>query len=171
VVAGRRRITLFPPQQLRNLYIGPLDLTPAGQPVSLVDFSAPDFNRFPRFAQALEHAQVAELDAGDALLIPSMWWHHIEALEGFNALVNYWWRQTPEWMDTPMNALMLALMTVRDLPADQRAIWRDVFEHYVFDPGEATDGHIPEPARGALAPLDAEAVRRLRARLLKRLNR
>jgi hypothetical protein len=171
VVAGRRRITLFPPQQLRNLYIGPLDLTPAGQPVSLVDFATPDLSRFPRFAQALEHAQVAELGAGDALLIPSMWWHHIEALEGFNALVNYWWRQTPEWMDTPMNALMLALMTVRDLPPDQRAIWRDVFEHYVFDAGEATDGHIPEPARGALAPLDAEAVRRLRARLLKRLNR
>ncbi|WP_242101784.1 cupin-like domain-containing protein [Lysobacter sp. M2-1] len=171
VVAGRRRITLFPPQQLRNLYIGPLDLTPAGQPVSLVDFAAPDFNRFPRFAQALEHAQVVELDAGDALLIPSMWWHHIEALEGFNALVNYWWRQTPEWMDTPMNALMLALMTVRDLPADQRAVWRDVFDHYVFEADDATANHIPETARGALAPLDADAVRRLRARLLKRLNR
>lgn len=171
VVAGRRRVTLFPPQQLRNLYVGPLDLTPAGQPVSLVDFAAPDFTRFPRFAKALEHAQVAELDAGDALLIPSMWWHHIEALEGFNALVNYWWRQTPAWMDTPMNALMLALMTVRDLPPDQRAVWRDVFEHYVFDAGDATAGHIPESARGALAPLDEDTARRLRARLLKRLNR
>ena len=86
-------------------------------------------------------------------------------------LVNYWWRQTPAWMDTPMNALMLAMMTVRDLPADQRAIWEDVFRHYVFQPGDDTAGHIPEPARRVLAPLDETRARNLRARLLQRLNR
>ena len=42
---------------------------------------------------------------------------------------------------------------------------------YVFEADDATANHIPESARGALAPLDADAVRRLRARLLKRLNR
>jgi hypothetical protein len=120
VVAGRRRVTLFPPEQLANLYIGPLDRTPAGQAISLVDFAAPDFKEFPRFAQALAHAQVAELGPGDAVLIPSMWWHHMEGLEGFNVLVNYWWRQAPAYMDTPMNALMLALLSVRDLPAHER---------------------------------------------------
>lgn len=171
VVAGRRRVTLFPPDQLRNLYIGPLDLTPAGQPISLVDFAAPDLQRFPRFAEAMRHAQVAELEPGDAILIPSMWWHHMEGLADFNVLVNYWWRQSPARMDTPMNALMLALMTVRDLPPVQRAIWRDVFNHYVFDAGADTADHIPEPARGLLAPLDDERARRLRARLLQRLNR
>lgn len=171
VVAGRRRVTLFPPTQLANLYIGPLDYTPAGQPISLVDFAAPDHARFPRFAEALKHAQVAELGPGDAVFIPSMWWHHMEGLEAFNVLVNYWWRQTPAWMDTPMNALMLAIMTVRDLPDAQRAIWQDVFRHYVFEPGEDTAGHIPEPARRVLSPLDTERARELRARLLKRLNR
>ncbi|MEL1263001.1 cupin-like domain-containing protein [Pseudoxanthomonas putridarboris] len=171
VVAGRRRVTLFPPQQLSNLYIGPLDYTPAGQPISLVDFSAPDYQRFPNFAQALEHAQTAELEPGDAVFIPSMWWHHMEALETFNVLVNYWWRRTPAWMDTPMNALMLAIMTVRDLPPEQRAVWEDVFRHYVFQPGEATAGHIPEDARRVLSPLDETKARSLRARLLQRLNR
>lgn len=171
VVAGRRRVTLFPPDQLRNLYIGPLDLTPAGQPISLVDFAAPDLQRFPRFAEAMRHARVAELEPGDAILIPSMWWHHMEGLADFNVLVNYWWRQSPARMDTPMNALMLALMTVRDLPLAQRAIWRDVFDHYVFDAGPDTADHIPGPARGLLAPLDDERARRLRARLLQRLNR
>lgn len=171
VVAGRRRVTLLPPQQLSNLYIGPLDFNPAGQAISLVDFDAPDFDRFPRFAEALKHAQVAELGPGDAVLIPSMWWHHMQALEDFNVLVNYWWREASAWMDTPMNALMLAIMTVRDLPADQRAIWDDVFRHYVFGAGEATNAHIPENARGVLGSFDDDKARALRARLLQRLNR
>ncbi|HEY5972372.1 MAG TPA: cupin-like domain-containing protein [Pseudoxanthomonas sp.] len=171
VVAGRRRVTLFPPEQLSNLYIGPLDFTPAGQAISLVDFAAPDYARFPRFQEALRHAQMAELEPGDAVFIPSMWWHHIEALEPFNVLVNYWWRQTPAWMDTPMNALMLAIMTVRDLPEEQRAVWEDVFRHYVFAPDETTADHIPEGARRALAPLDETKARAMRARLLQRLNR
>jgi hypothetical protein len=171
VVAGRRRVTLFPPQQLSNLYIGPLDFNPAGQAISLVDFDAPDFDRFPRFAEALKHAQVAELDPGDAVFIPSMWWHYMQALEDFNVLVNYWWRQASTWMDTPMNALMLAIMTVRDLPPDQRAIWDDVFRHYVFGAGDATNAHIPGNARGVLGPFDSDKARALRARLLQRLNR
>ncbi len=171
VVAGRRRVTLFPPEQLRNLYVGPLDHTPAGQPISLVDFAAPDFERFPRFEEACRHARSAVLEPGDAVLIPSMWWHHIEGLEPFNVLVNYWWRQSPAWMDTPMNALMLAIMTVRDLPPAQRAVWEDVFGHYVFAPDEATADHIPDEARRVLAPLDETRARTLRARLLQRLNR
>lgn len=171
VVAGRRRVTLFPPDQLRNLYIGPLDRTPAGQAVSLVDFAAPDLRRFPRFAEAMRHALSVELGPGDAVLIPSMWWHHIEALDGFNVLVNYWWRQSPKWMDTPMNALLLAIMSVRDLPPEQREIWREVFRHYVFDADAQTPAHIPEAARGLLAPIDEPRARELRARLLQGLNR
>jgi hypothetical protein len=171
VVAGRRRFTLFPPEQVANLYIGPLDLTPAGQAISLVDFPQPDLRRFPRFAQAAEHAQVAELGPGDAIFIPSMWWHHVEALDAFNVLVNYWWRQSPAYMDAPINALMLALMTVRDLPPAQRSAWQALFQHYVFEADENTAAHIPEPARRVLAPMDEARTRELRARLLKRINR
>ncbi|WEF32023.1 cupin-like domain-containing protein [Pseudoduganella chitinolytica] len=171
VAAGRRRFTLFPPEQLANLYIGPLDFTPAGQAISLVDFRQPDFERFPKFAEALPHGQVAELEPGDALFIPSMWWHHVEALDRFNVLVNYWWRQSPGYMDTPTTALMHAIMTVRDLPPAQRAAWRQLFDHYVFDADERTAAHIPPAARRVLGPLDADATRALRAQLLKRMNR
>lgn len=171
VVAGRRRFTLFPPQQVNNLYIGPLDLTPAGQAISLVDFHRPDLARFPRFAHAMEQALAAELEPGDALFIPSMWWHHIEALGDLNVLVNYWWRQSPEYMDTPMNALMHALMSVRDLPPEQRKAWQELFRHYVFEADGATAAHIPEAARRVLAPMDGDAVRTIRAQLLKRMNR
>lgn len=171
VAVGRRRFTLFPPGQLANLYIGPMDLTPAGQPISLVDFAAPDLKRFPRFAEAVRHAQVAVLEAGDALFIPSLWWHHIEALDTLNVLLNYWWRQSPDYMDTPMNALMLAILAVRDLPARERSEWQEIFRHYVFEPSDATIAHIPLAARGVLAPLDADRARELRGRLLKRINR
>lgn len=171
VAAGHRRFTLFPPQQLENLYIGPLDFNPAGQAVSLVDFSDPDFERFPRFAQALEHVRVAELGPGDAIFVPSLWWHHIEALDAFNVLLNYWWRQSPDYMDSPMNALMLAIMSVRDLPPEQRAAWQDIFRHYVFEADATTAAHIPEAARRLLAPMDPDKARELRAKLLKRLNR
>jgi len=171
VVVGHRRFTLFPPGEPSNLYVGPLDFTPAGQAISLVDFAQPDFAKFPKFADALRNAQFAELDPGDAVFIPSMWWHHIEALDGFNVLLNYWWRQSPAHMDSPMNALMLAIMTVRDLPEEQRKAWQNSFCHYVFEADDNTASHIPENARRVLAPLDDAAARELRARLIKKLNR
>lgn len=171
VAAGRRRFTLFPPEQLANLYVGPLDFNPAGQAISLVDFAAPDYDRFPRFREALQHALVAELEPGDAIFIPSMWWHHVEALTPFNVLVNYWWRQSPEYMDSPTNALMLALLTMRELPPAQRSAWQEVFRHYIFEPGEDSVAHLPPHARHALAPLDEDRARALRGTLLKRLNR
>jgi hypothetical protein len=169
VVAGRRRFTLFPPEQLRNLYVGPLEFNPAGQAISLVDVANPDFARHPRFAEALEHARVAELAAGDAILIPSLWWHQIEALDPFNALVNYWWRRSPAHLDSPFSALLLTLATVRELPREQRAAWQEIFRHYVFEADEDTAAHIPERARGALGPLDEESTRAVRAAFLDQL--
>jgi hypothetical protein len=53
-VAGRRRFTLIPPEQTKNLYVGPLDFTPAGQPVSMVDLEAPGPGRYPNFADAVD---------------------------------------------------------------------------------------------------------------------
>ena len=171
VVAGRRRFTLFPPSQLSNLYIGPLDYTPAGQAISLVDLHAPDLERYPRFAEAWRHAQVAELEPGDAIFIPSLWWHHVEAQCAFNLLVNFWWRGAPAHLESPMNALMLALLALRDLPQAQRREWQEIFRHYVFEAGEDTSAHIPAAARGVLAPLDERSARELRAQLLQRLGR
>lgn len=171
VAAGRRRFTLFPPDQTANLYVGPFELTPAGRPISLVDFHAPDLERFPRFAEAMAHALLADLGPGDALFIPSMWWHHVEADAGFNILVNYWWRTVPAWLGTPQDVLNHAMLTLRDLPQTEREIWRHLFEHYVFGSNDTTAEHIPEHARGILSPIDDETARRTRAYLLNRLNR
>ncbi len=172
IAAGRRRFVLFPPDQTANLYPGPFELTPAGRPVSLVDFHTPDLARFPHFADAMAAASVADLEPGDALYIPSMWWHHVEATAPFNILVNYWWRSVPAWLGTPQDVLHHAILTLRDLPVAEREIWRDLFDHYVFrsDP-ETAAGHIPPHARGILDPMTDEMARRVRAFLLNRLNR
>ncbi len=171
VVAGQRRFTLFPPEQVDNLYIGPIDRTPSGQAISVVDFANPDFQRFPKFRVALEAAKVFELGAGDAIFIPSMWWHHVESLSPFNLLVNYWWCNSPQAMGSPMTALMHGILALRDLHPRQRAAWKHLFEYYVFEADATVYEHIPAPGRGCLAPLDDAGARQLRAELLNKMNR
>jgi hypothetical protein len=171
VVAGRRRFTLFPPDQVANLYPGPLEPTPGGQVVSLVDLRAPDLARFPDFAQALGAAQVVEMEPGDALIYPALWWHNVEALGPFNILINYWWNDVPAFMDSPMNTLLHGLLSLRDRPEQEKQAWRALFDYYVFGPATRAAAHLPEPARGPLAPLDQTAARRLRAQVLGKLNR
>ena len=168
---GRRRFTLFPPDQFKNLYLGPIDNTPAGRTISMVDFHAPDFDKYPRFADALAAARYAELEPGDALFVPSMWWHHVEGLSQFNVLINYWWRRAGRHLGQPQEALNHAILAIRDLPDEDKAIWRALFDHYVFDNGPEVSEHIPETARGVLAPLDAQKAGQLRAFLLRTLSR
>jgi hypothetical protein len=170
VVAGRRRFTLFPPNQLKNLYVGPLDFTLAGQPTSLVDIDTPDLEAYPRFAEAMEHALRAELDPGDALYIPALWWHDVLSLEDFGSLINFWWRDAEPPLLTPLNALYHAVITMRDLPPKELAAWRNMFDHYIFrDNGDPVE-HLPESARGVLARRTPELVARVKKMLVKALS-
>ena len=169
--AGRRRFTLFPPGAFRNLYLGPIDNTPAGRVVSMVDFDNPDLAAHPRFVDAMAEALTVDLEPGDAIFIPSMWWHHVEGLADFNILVNYWWRRTPAWLGQPQAALNHAILAIRDLPPEDKAIWREQFDHYVFDNDASVTDHIPETARSILAPLTSETAGRLRAFLLRALSK
>ena len=165
VVAGRRSFTLFPPEQLKNLYLGPFELTPAGTPVSIVDTHNPDLERFPLYAEALKHAQVTELSPGDAIYIPFHWWHGVDSLEPVNLFINYWWNDARTDAGNPYDALLHALYAIKTLPAEQRAVWRMVFDHYVFalegDPVE----HLPERARGLLGEPNRQQLGRMRATL------
>jgi hypothetical protein len=171
VVAGRRRFTLFPPEQIENLYVGPIHFTLAGQPVSMVPLDAPDLERYPRFAKALEAAQTAELEPGDALYIPYFWWHHVQSLADFNVLVNYWWNAAHDFGGLPYDCLLHGFLTLRHLPANQRAAWRAMFDHYVFQTGTDPVAHLPPENRGALAPMTPELAAQIKAGLLRRLSR
>ncbi|RXD06648.1 cupin-like domain-containing protein [Sphingomonas sp. UV9] len=171
VAVGARRFTLFPPEQVANLYPGPLEPTPGGQVVSLVDFRDPDLARFPNFANAVEAAQVAELGPGDAVVYPALWWHHVEALADFNVMVNFWWNDAPAYLDSPMNTVLHGMLSLRDRPEPEKRAWAALFEYYLFGPADRPSAHLPEAARGPLGRLDETGARRLRAMLLSRLNR
>ena len=170
VVSGRRRFILFPPEHVANLYVGPLDKTVAGQPISMVDLDNPDFKRFPRFREALKHALIADLEPGDAIYIPALWWHAVQATGELNILVNYWWNDAPADAGSPIHALGHGLLTISHLPEDKRRAWRVLFDHYVFrlngDPAE----HIPVTARGIIGRSTPDLRRTIKQFLIRALS-
>jgi hypothetical protein len=164
-VAGARRFTLFPPEQVANLYAGPFELTPAGTPISMVDFSAPDLERYPRFASAWAAAQQVTLGPGDVLYIPYCWWHGVESLEPLNVLINYWWSEEPEGVAGPYDALLHAMLAYRHLAPAERAVWRTILDHYVFEANGDPAAHLPAHARGILGPASPQLFSRMRTML------
>lgn len=166
-IAGRRRFTLFPIEQIANLYIGPLDFAPTGAAISIARLDRLDDPRFPRLREAMAHALQAELEPGDAIYMPPLWWHHVESLERLNALVNYWWRPNPSRRyapDTALGALMHCLLTFRSLPPAQREAWRRVLEHYVFSDGSPVS-HLPPERRGMLGEMTPELAEELKRKI------
>jgi hypothetical protein len=162
VIAGRRCFLLFPPEEVANLYIGPIDNPP---PLSIVDAEAPDLARFPRFAQALRRAQVAELSPGDALFIPRHWWHHVTSLDSYNAMVNFWWGAHSSGLENPYDCFLSALLALKDLPRSERIYWQAMFNAYVFHTeGDAVE-HIPPELRGALGSMPQSVRSALKQKL------
>ncbi len=171
VVAGKRRFTLFPPDQLPNLYVGPFEQTLAGSPISLADIEAPDFDRFPRLQAALAVGHVAELEPGDAMFIPYGWWHHVRSLSPLNVLVNYWWNEAPRHLQAPYGALLHAMLLVRDMPSQHREVWKTMFDHFVFCENGDPAAHIGRDDLGAMAELTPEQHRRALEHLISGLER
>jgi hypothetical protein len=170
-VAGKRRFTLFPPEDIHNLYPGPLHPTPGGQAISMVDFESPDYDKYPRFKEAEKSKQVFDLEPGDALYFPSMWWHQVEGLSAFNILINYWWSLSPVYRGQPMNVLNHALLSIRDLPVEEKKAWKHIFDYYIFGDAENAGEHLPEHAKGLLGEINDLKARQLKAMLLNKLNR
>lgn len=161
VAVGQRKFTLFPPEQLVNLYPGPLDNTPAGRAISLVDLESPDLDAYPNFEEAQRASVSVELEPGDAIYIPSMWWHSVKALSDYNVLVNYWWRDDA-FSGEPDAALFHAILSIRDLPDHKKRIWEKMFSHYVFDFDAGAFDYIQEDARGILGPITPKLASRIK---------
>ena len=170
LVAGRRRFTLFSPEQIGNLYPGPIDFSPGGIPLSMVQIEEPDFEKYPRFRDAIPHAQYAELEPGDALFIPYGWWHHVQSLTPFNLLVNYWWSENKVPRPPAFSALLVAIASWRDLPEPEKALWRRLMDLYVFGDHQAMSAHLPEHRKGLSGPITPEVAMRLTAHLKNMLG-
>ena len=169
VVAGRRRFTLYSPELIGSLYVGPIDNTMAGQPVSLAASAEPDDDRFPLFEAVRDQALVIDLEPGDALYLPKLWWHKVEATGRFNGLVNYWWDGFPAGPDAPYTALLLAMIAISERPPGERRAWRAFFDHYVFRSEGHPLAHLPAEHHGLLGPLKAN-YGKLRARIMHTLR-
>jgi hypothetical protein len=170
VIAGRRRFTLYAPELISRLYIGPIDRTMAGPPVSLAASSPEDDRRFPLFRDVRDQAWVCELGPGDALYLPKLWWHQVESLAAFNGLVNYWWDGFAAGPDAPYTSLLLAMITIAERPPVEREAWKAFFEHYVFRSHGHPLAHLPAEERGLLGPLKPDNYGNIRARIMQMLR-
>jgi hypothetical protein len=170
VVAGARRFTLYPPEAIDRLYIGPIDHTMAGQPVSLAASAPADDERFPRFREVRDRALVAELQPGDAIYVPKLWWHQVEATRPFNVLVNYWWDAFAAGRDAPASAMLLSLITIAERPPAERQAWRAFFDHFVFRSQGHPLAHLPQELHGVLGPLKPDDYQKIRARVMQMLR-
>lgn len=73
---GTKRITLFSPKQTKFLYRIPF----AVHNLEAIDMANPDFEKYP----ALQHVEGIQLEMkhGEALYMPSGYWHFVEYLDG-----------------------------------------------------------------------------------------
>lgn len=116
-VRGRKRILLFDPRTgHRGLYTFPVH-----HPFDMrarLDLEGPDKDTFPRSEELRGGGVEAFLRPGDALFIPSHWWHHVEAApppggnrdgEGWCVSVNFWFDAvTPRLLEpsAPLSPLL-----------------------------------------------------------------
>jgi hypothetical protein len=152
-----------------KLYVGPIDNTMAGQPVSLAASSAPDKDRFPLFEEIKDQSLVADLEPGDALYLPKLWWHKVESTAPFNVLVNYWWDAFRSGPDAPYTSMLLSMITIAERPAAEREAWKAFFDHYVFRSHGHPLVHLPAEQHGLLGSLK-ENYGKIRARVMHLLR-
>ncbi|SHF01283.1 Cupin-like domain-containing protein [Microbulbifer donghaiensis] len=171
VAMGRRKFILFPPGQIENLYIGPIDYTPAGAPTTLMPPEA-DLGQYPKFEKSLSVAQSAVLAPGDAIFIPTLWWHQVEALSKINVLVNYWHGGAvgDADADSVFDALLHVLMATQSLSPEKLKAWSEVFDYFVFRRKGDPLAHIPKDIQGILGGMSESQKRKMRAYLSNKLG-
>jgi hypothetical protein len=171
VIAGRRRFTLFAPELIGKLYVGPIDNTMAGAPVSLAaSADGPQDGEFPLFEEIRGQALRAELEAGDALYLPKLWWHKVESLAPLNGLLNYWWDAFSPGPDAPYTSMLLAMIAISERPRAERQAWKAFFDHYVFRTNGHPLAHLLPDQHGLLGPLKPDNYARIRARVMHMLR-
>ncbi|WP_426011840.1 cupin-like domain-containing protein [Caulobacter sp. DWR2-3-1b2] len=117
-----------------------------------------------------DQALITELHAGDALYLPKLWWHQVEATAPFNGSVNYWWDAFAAGPDSPYTSLLLSMIAVSERPLEERRALKALFEHYVFRENGHPVSHLPPERRGLIGPLAPANYGRIRARVVQLLR-
>lgn len=124
---GAKKVTLFPPEQWRNLYPFPIFIhLRHGMKLrcvySQIDLDNPDWNAFPRYREALVHKREVIIQQGEVLFIPMGWWHEIVTLGEMSCSLSRFWRIYPRerrlsWLRCrPIAGNLLAIpSTLREL--------------------------------------------------------
>ena len=116
-------------------------------------------------------AVYADLEPGDAIYIPYLWWHHVRSRAQMNMLVNYWWAPPSIGRGSPRDVLLHAMIEIKDLPPAHRDAWRVMFEHYIFKADGEPGAHIRADRRGIVGQADEAIIRGVRAALARVLGR
>lgn len=85
-LVGRKTLWLAAPGEARNVY--PYSFLSGAPNLAHADLERPDLERWPRSARV--HARVGTIEPGEAVFIPSMWWHQVRS-DSTSVSVNIWW--------------------------------------------------------------------------------
>lgn len=109
-IHGRKRATLFSPEDSEFLYGGK------------VDPEQPDVERFPLFERATAYECVIE--PGDVLFIPPDWWHHVRGLEKSITMSNNFFNETnfAEHMTRILRKLPTLVQAIEQFPRLREAL-------------------------------------------------
>ncbi|PTN11815.1 cupin-like domain-containing protein [Nitrosomonas aestuarii] len=158
VLHGKKVFNIFEPKLLPELYSGPYEGGPSGIPESVVDSNNPDHKTFPRYSEALENSQVAEVCAGDMLYLPANWWHNVSS-ERLNVSANLWWSDIGKVERFRAELAFLQLLySVKALPKHWRDYWMTNIDHYVFCKNGNPLEHLPKEKQGIAGEIEIEVL-------------
>ena len=115
---GAKRVSLFSPQQTKNLYPFPFSQGKMPPTFSQPYIDQPDFTMYPLLSEALTHRKIIILAEGETLYMPVGWWHEIEAIEtDYICSINRFWKVDPIWrfIQAPRAACMQLAHKVQPL--------------------------------------------------------
>jgi len=127
-IRGAKRWLLFSPEYSAWLYP-----YPKGHPLdrkARLNLEAPQVDEYPWAAELSGKGVVAEILPGDALWLPSHWWHAVQALEHETLALNFWWNPSP--IPSQFTVDQVFLETARDLESFlQKALTPPAVEEFL----------------------------------------
>ena len=93
----------------------------------------------------------------------------MQSLAALNVLVNYWWNDSKPSL-SPLDSLLHAIFALRDLPMEQRAVWRNLFDYYAFQTSGDPIDHLPPEIRGLMGERGEQALRTVKMLLVRSLS-